>query len=139
MMWRKSLTIGILFFVIYNIPFFMPEILAAKGKSITENLKPGEGIFEGKINLPVITMEDGKQCFAPTPFPMQASGTLIWKGPDRKINKIEVKDAGTCAVPGVSGMDGLKPCFSIGNDKYLILLDANPKSSSYKGRVLEMK
>ena len=43
-------------------------------------------------------------------------------------------------VPGSSGLEGIRPCFGIGDKRSLILLDFEPSQSptSYRGRILEI-
>jgi len=108
---------------------------------IVNDLSPGEGIFEGEFSLPVINLGDGRKAFAPMPFPNAATGKVTWKKKDGSILYFQVTQIGTCAIPGSSGLEGIKPCFQINQEKYMILLDYDPNKPSglYRGRMEEYR
>ena len=67
------------------------DFIAGQRQSIgiANDLSPGMGIFE------------------------ETSRKLIWRGMDGGTHTLQVREAGTCMVPGSKGLEGIKPCFPI--------------------------
>jgi hypothetical protein len=114
----------------------MPEACASELRGA--GLSPGWGEFNGEATFPVLDL-GGKRLFAPTPCGGRATGTLVWKMLDGRTREIQVKECGTCVVPGGE----LKPCFPVGGGTNLALLDAdadaNKPAAAYRGRVAEIQ
>src|ERR1035441_241114 len=85
-----------------------------KSSTRSDILPAGWGTFDGVASFPVMTLQDGKKAFAPTPVPNKATGTLVWRSADGRTNNVQVNECGTYAVPGAQGLEAIKPGFGIG-------------------------